>query len=423
MADLANLTKAELIEIKEKLIIEYNNYVDKKLSLDMSRGKPDKTQLNLSNRILNNLDSFISEEGIDARNYGVLDGLKEIKDLFSELLDIPASQIIIGGNSSLNLIYDSIARLFMFGSLGEPPWHKHKKIKMICPCPGYDRHFAILNEFGIEMIVVPMTKHGPDMDKVEELVKHDASIRGIVCIPLYSNPTGICYSDEVVERLAKMQTAAKDFKIIWDNAYAVHHLYNEIKLLNIIEVAKKYNTQDRILYFFSTSKVTFAGAGVAIVASGEKNIEDIKKRLAIQTIGYDKLNQLRTAKFFKNAQAVKEHMKKHAEILKPKFDIVLNYLEENFSENHLLKWETPLGGYFISVDTMNGCAKEVVRLAKEAGVILTDAGATYPHKNDPHDSNIRIAPSFAEVEELKTAVQIFGICVKIASVNKLLEQI
>jgi DNA-binding transcriptional MocR family regulator len=388
----------------------------------MSRGKPAPAQLNLSNDILSlAIDNYISRDGIDVRNYGVLDGISECRELFSDLLGIPKDNIVIGGNSSLNLIYDAFARLYIFGALGSTPWGKLDKVKILCPVPGYDRHFAICEEFGFEMINVPMTENGPDMDMVERLVKEDESIKGILCVPLYSNPDGVCYSDDTVERLAKMSTAAEDFKIFWDNAYAVHHVYDEVKLLNIFDACARYGTTDRILYFFSTSKVTFPGSGVALVASGDKYIEDIKKHFGKQTIGYNKVNQLRTYNFFKTADGINAHMKKLGAMLREKFDIVLDKLDSEFTDTDLLTWHKPKGGYFVAVFTMDGCAKETVRLAKEAGLTLTAAGAPYPYGNDPHDSCIRIAPSYPSTEELTQAIDLFCICVKLAAVNKLLK--
>ena len=310
----------------------------------------------------------------------------------------------------------------MFGKLGSTPWSKLDKVKVLCPVPGYDRHFAICEEFGFEMINIPMDNNGPDMDMVEKLVKEDDSIKLMLCVPLYSNPSGVCYSDEVVERLAKMETAAKDFTIIWDNAYGIHHVYSETKLANIFELAGRYGNADRILYFFSTSKITFPGSGVALIASGDKAIAEIKRRFGIMTIGYNKINQIRTYSFFKTPGGMMEHMKKLGAMLREKFDIVLNKLDEEFGDNDLLTWTKPGGGYFISVDTLPGCAKETVRLAKECGLILTDAGATYPYKKDPNDSNIRIAPSYPTVEELEKAIEVFCVCVKLAAVNKLLKE-
>lgn len=413
----------ELLKAQQKLISEYDRLKSCNLSLDMSRGKPAAAQLDLSNGILTlQLDSYINCEGNDVRNYGILTGIKECRHLFAELLGIKEDNIIIGGNSSLNLIYDSIARYFMFGKLGSTPWSKLDKVKVLCPVPGYDRHFAICEEFGFEMINIPMDNNGPDMDMVEKLVKEDDSIKIMLCVPLYSNPNGVCYSDEVVERLAKMETAAEDFTIIWDNAYGIHHVYSETKLANIFELAAKYGNEDRILYFFSTSKITFPGSGVALIASGDKAIAEIKRRFGIMTIGYNKINQIRTYSFFKTPEGMMEHMKKLGAMLREKFDVVLNKLDEEFDDNDLLTWTKPGGGYFISVDTLPGCAKETVRLAKECGLILTEAGATYPYKKDPNDSNIRIAPSYPTVEELKKAIEVFCICVKLAAVNKLLKE-
>lgn len=413
----------ELVKAQQELISEYDKIKSCNLSLDMSRGKPAAAQLDLSNGILTlQLDSYINCEGNDVRNYGILTGIKECRHLFAELLGIKEDNIIIGGNSSLNLIYDAIARYYMFGKLGSTPWSKLDKVKVLCPVPGYDRHFAICEEFGFEMINIPMDSNGPDMDMVEKLVKEDDSIKIMLCVPLYSNPNGVCYSDEVCKRLAKMETAADDFTIIWDNAYGIHHVYSETKLANIFDLAAEYGNEDRILYFFSTSKITFPGSGVALIASGDKAIAEIKKRFGVMTIGYNKINQIRTYSFFKSPEGMMEHMKKLGAMLREKFNVVLNKLDKEFSNNDLLTWTKPGGGYFISVDTLPGCAKETVRLAKECGLILTDAGATYPYKNDPYDSNIRIAPSYPTVEELDKAMDVFCICVKLAAVNKLLKE-
>lgn len=408
------------MEEKQLLEKKYADYVGQKLKLDMSRGKPASTQLDLNNDILSTLETYITEDGTDARNYGVLDGLSEAKKLFSELLNIAPANMIIGGNSSLNLMYDAMTRLFLFGTEGELPWCKLDKVKFLCPSPGYDRHFAICEDLGIEMITVPMHEDGPDMDYIESLVKEDASIKGIWCVPLYSNPQGICYSDEVVDRLASMQTAAKDFRIFWDNAYGVHHIYDEVKLKNIFEAAHAAGNENRVYYFFSTSKITFPGAGVALIASSLSNIAEIKKHMSIQTIGHDKLNQLRTVNYFKNADGIRVHMKKLGNELRPKFEIVLNTLEQELAGTGLLSWTKPQGGYFVAVDTLPGCAKETVRLAKEAGVVLTGAGATFPYQNDPQDRNIRIAPTYPTVEELQKAMELFCVCVKLAGVNRLL---
>ncbi len=422
MMSLASNTKAQLLELEKKYALQYNALKDRNIALDMSRGKPSGDQLNLSNGILTEpLDNYMTEQGIDARNYGILDGISEVKHLFGKLLDIPEANMIIGGNSSLNLIYDSMARLYMFGSLGSTPWGKLDKVKILCPVPGYDRHFAICEEFGFEMINVPMKKDGPDMDMVESIVKTDASVKGILCVPLYSNPDGTCYSDETVLRLARMETAAEDFKIFWDNAYGIHHVFKQVSLYNIFDACRRFNTENRILYFFSTSKITFPGSGVALVAAGDDYIKEIKQHFGRQTIGYDKLNQLRVFHFFKNVDGMLAHMSKLADELRPKFNIVLETLRHEFSDNDMLKWVKPLGGYFVSVNTLPHCAKETVRLAKEAGLVLTNAGATYPYGNDPMDSNIRIAPSYPTCDELEKAMELFCVCVKLAAVRKALE--
>lgn len=422
MINYISCSKEELLE--EKILLEktYESYVSQQLKLDMSRGKPAGTQLDLNNDILNTLETYITEDGLDARNYGVLDGIPEAKKLFSDLLGLRKEQIIIGGNSSLNLMYDTFIRLLLFGTRSNTPWCKLDKVKFLCPSPGYDRHFAICEDLGIEMITVPMHEDGPDMDYIESLVKEDDSIKGIWCIPLYSNPQGICYSDETVERLAKMETAAKDFRIFWDNAYGVHHIYEEKQLKNIFEVAEACGNEDRVYYFFSTSKITFPGAGVALMAASEANVAEIKKHMGIQTIGHDKLNQLRTVKYFKDADGIREHMKKLGNELKPKFDMVLTTLEKELAGSGLLSWTKPNGGYFVAVDTLEGCAKETVALAKRAGVTLTGAGATFPYGKDPKDQNIRLAPTYPTLEELKVAIELFCVCVKLAGVNKLLAE-
>ena len=421
MKTLASLSKAQLIGMEKKLSDQYNDFKSRNITLDMSRGKPSGDQLNLSNGILTApLENYITEQGIDARNYGILDGIDEVKRLFSDLLDIPCYNMIIGGNSSLNLIYDAMARLYMFGSLGSTPWGKLDKGKILCPVPGYDRHFAICEEFGFEMVCVPLKKDGPDMDMVESMVK-DPAVKGIMCVPLYSNPDGTCYSDETVMRLAAMETAAPDFKIFWDNAYGVHHVFKQVSLMNIFDACRQFHTKDRILYFFSTLKITFPGSGVALVAAGDEYIREIKRHFGRQTIGYDKINQLRVYNFFKDVDGMLSHMAALAKELRPKFNIVLETLNQEFEDSDMLQWKKPLGGYFVSVNTMHGCAKETVRLAKEAGLSLTNAGATYPYGNDPDDSNIRIAPSYPTCDELEQAMELFCICVKLASVRKALE--
>jgi aspartate/methionine/tyrosine aminotransferase len=422
MGQITQYSKEELKQLEGELLAAYDEYVKAGLNLDMSRGKPAPTQLDLANGMFDALDSYITKDGLDARNYGVLDGIPEMKELFSDAFEIPADQLIIGGNASLNLMFDAMMRFMVFGTEGHTPWGKLEKVKFLCPAPGYDRHFGITQRLGIEMITVPMTEAGPDMDIVENLVAEDDSIKGIWCVPKFSNPQGICYSDETVKRLASMKTAAADFRIFWDNAYGIHPIFEDVKVLNILDEAAKAGNPNRPLYFASTSKITFPGAGVSFVAANPEMIEEIKGIMTYQTIGHDKLNQLRHVKFFKDAQGLKNHMQLLADAMRPKFEMVLNMLEEELGGTGLLTWVTPKGGYFVSVDTLEGCAKETVRLVKEAGVVMTGAGATYPYKNDPKDTNIRIAPTYPTVDELKQAMEIFCVCVKLAGVQKLLEK-
>ncbi len=427
MKEITAYTREELKELEEKLAEEYAAWKEKGLSLNMARGKPAAAQLDLSSEMLTRgLESWKTEDGLDARNYGVLDGIPECRRLFGELLGIPSDQIIIGGNSSLNMMYDMMARLCLFGTQGEKPWkfweYEGKPVKFLCPSPGYDRHFTICEALGIEMIPIRLLEDGPDMDEVERLAASDERIKGIWCVPLHSNPQGVCYSNRVVERLALMKTAAPDFRIFWDNAYGVHHIYEDVPLKDILEACREAGNENRVYYFFSTSKITFPGAGVALVASGLGNIAEIKREMSAQTIGHDKLNQLRHVQYFKNAEGVREHMRALAGELRPKFDIVLEKLEEHLDGTGLMTWSRPKGGYFVSVDTLPGCAGETVRLAREAGVTLTGAGATYPYGKDPKDSNIRIAPSFPVPEELEQAMDLFCLCVKLAGVRKLLNE-
>lgn len=422
MTEFAEMSKEELEQAKEAADRDYEELKARNLSLDMSRGKPAPSQIDHANGMLKEMTDYHTKAGMDVRNYGVLDGIPEMKELFSELLDIPAGQLIVGGNASLNLMFDAVMRLFVFGTMGEKPWGRLDKVKFLCPSPGYDRHFTICETLGIEMIPVPMTEEGPDMDMVEELVGSDTSIKGIWCVPKYSNPQGICYSDETVDRLASMKTAAKDFKIFWDNAYGVHPVFEDVKVKNIIDACEEAGTKNRPYYFFSTSKITFPGAGVSLIASSEENINEIKKIMGAQTIGYDKVNQLRHVQFFKNAEGLRAHMQVLAECMRPKFETVLKYLNKELAGTGLAVWEEPKGGYFVSVDVYPGCAKEVVRLAKEAGVVLTGAGATYPYKKDPKDSNLRIAPTYPTVEELEQAMELFCVCVKKAALHKLVRE-
>ena len=404
--------KEELVSLKAK----YDEYVSEHLSLNMARGKPCTAQLDLSTGILEAglLKNYKAEDGTEVRNYGVLDGIPECKRLFSEIMSVPAENIIIFGNSSLNIMYDYIAQCMISGA-GDKPWCKCDKVKFLCPVPGYDRHFSILESFGIEMINIPMNPDGPDMNLVYEYIK-DPRVKGLICVPMYSNPGGVTYSDEVVEKFAAMKPAASDFRVIWDNAYCVHHLCEDHdELLNVFEAAKKYNSEDMFIEVSSTSKITLPGAGVSALAASANNIAQIKKRMTCQTIGYDKVNQLRHASYFVNLDGIKAHMKKHAAIIAPKFDIVLRMFSENISD--FASWTSPKGGYFISLDVKPGCAGRVVKLCKEAGVVLTGAGATYPYKKDPEDKNIRIAPTFPDTDELIKAVEILCVCVKIATLE------
>ncbi len=423
MSDFKSLSKEQLNAIINELQNRYEVFKAQNLKLDMTRGKPCTEQLDLSMDMLDIKSSELkkADDGTDARNYGGLDGLPEAKALFGEMLGVAANEIIIGGNSSLNLMYDAVSRAMLLGIMGSTPWCKLDKVKFLCPSPGYDRHFAICELFGIEMIIVDMKQDGPDMDAVERLVSSDDSIKGIWCVPKYSNPDGITYSDEVVDRFAALKPAAKDFRIFWDNAYCVHDLTDEPdQLKNILAACKAAGNPDMVYMFASTSKISFSGAGVAVMAGSVDNMNYIKKSLTIQTIGHDKVNQLRHVKYFKNMDGIKAHMKKHAEILKPKFDTVLDILEKELAGKNIASWNKPNGGYFISLNTMDNCAKEVASMALEAGVVLTKAGATYPYGKDPQDRNIRIAPTLPPIEELKKAIEILAICVQLVSAKKLL---
>ncbi len=418
------MTKEQLAAEKAQLEKAYNEHKAKGLKLDMSRGKPAPVQLDLTKDMMTILgtDDYKTEGGMDCRNYGVLDGIPEAKAMFAEMLDVKPENIIVGGNASLQLMYDTIIRALQLGVLGsEKPWCKYDKVKFLCPVPGYDRHFAICQSLGIEMINVEYKEDGPDMDEVERLVASDESIKGIWCVPMYSNPTGLTYSDEVVKRMAALKPAAKDFRIFWDNAYCVHHLSDDHDtLLNIIDECAKAGNPDMVFEFTSTSKISFPGSGLAVMAASKANIDFVKSQMTYQTIGFDKLNQLRHVRFFKNADGIKEQMKRHAAIIRPKFEAVLEILDKEIAPVGAGSWKSPKGGYFISFDGFDGTAKRIVSLAKEAGVVMTGAGATYPYGKDPKDKNIRIAPTFPTVEELRAAMEVFCVCVKLASVEKLL---
>lgn len=425
MSDYLKMTPDELKKELEGVKAEYESLRILHLSLDMSRGKPSAENMDISQKmfdLVGNTTGFKNIDGIDCRNYGGLDGLKELKKLFSKIFGISSEQIIVGGNSSLNLMFDTIAQGMTHGMGGEP-WIKQNKLKFLCPVPGYDRHFAITEYFGFELIPVEMNADGPDMDAVEELVK-DPSVKGIWCVPKYSNPDGITYSDEVVKRFARLEPAAKDFRIMWDDAYAIHDLYDEgDKLLNLYDECVKAGHPDLPIIFASTSKVTFPGAGVAAIAASPNNVLMLKNRMKYQTIGPDKLNQLRHARVFATFEDLKIHMKKHADIIRPKFETVLSAFNEYLSDKNIARWTSPLGGYFISLYVLEGCAKRVEQLCANAGLILTPAGAAYPYGIDPKDSNLRIAPSYPCVEEVKVAAKLLCVAVKYAALEKLIENV
>ena len=422
---LKDKSKQELLELRAQLQKEYDAFKAKGLKLDMSRGKPGADQLNLSNGLFDavtkaDYDRNLFTHPIDYRNYGSLTGIEELRKIFSDMLEVPAENIIVCGNSSLNLMFDYITQCMLSGVDGSHPWCKEEKVKFLCPVPGYDRHFAITEYYGIEMLPVPMTGKGPDMDAVEALVK-DPAVKGMFCVPKYSNPTGETYSAETVERIASLKPAAPDFRIIWDNAYIIHDLKNETdRLENIFSALERHGNEDMVVEFVSTSKISFPGSGVACIAASTNNIEAIKRRMQFQTIGHDKLNMLRHVIFFKSLDGMKAHMELHKAILAPKFKAVEDEFERSLGGLGIAEWTKPNGGYFISLDVMPGTAKEVGRLAKEAGVVLTTVGATYPYGKDPEDKNIRIAPSFPPVDELELATKLLCVCIKLAAVEKLL---
>lgn len=426
MKSYQEMSKEELVELKQTLESQFEDVKGKGLKLDMSRGKPSVSQLDMGMGILDTLNSqsdMSSADGFDSRNYGVFDGLSEAKELMAKMVGVSKENVVVYGNASLNIMFDTVARSMTHGVLGSTPWCKLDKVKFLCPVPGYDRHFAVTEYFGIEMINVPMTTEGPDMDLVEKLVGEDAAIKGIWCVPKYSNPQGFTYSDATVKRFAALKPAAEDFRIYWDNAYALHHLYEDKQdsLLEILEECRKAGNPDRVFEFCSTSKVSFAGGGVSALISSEANLAQVKKQLSFQTIGHDKINQLRHVRYFKNLDGLKDHMKKHAEIMRPKFETVIEILDKELSGLGIGSWTAPRGGYFISFDALKGCAKAIVAKAKEAGLVMTGAGATYPYGKDPQDSNIRIAPSYPTPEELAVAADIFVLSIKVVSIDKLLE--
>lgn len=426
MAAYKDLSVEELLELKEGLEKEFEEVEDKGLKLDMSRGKPSTEQLNLSMGLMDVLGSqseLVCTEGVDCRNYGVLDGITEAKQLLADMMEVPKDNIIIYGNSSLNVMYDQIARSMTHGVMGGTPWAKLDTVKFLCPVPGYDRHFAITEHFGIEMINVPMTADGPDMDVVERLVAEDEAIKGIWCVPKYSNPQGITYSDETVRRFAALKPAAEDFRIYWDNAYAVHDLYENDRdvLLPILPECEKAGNPDIVYEFCSTSKVTFSGAGISAMGMSDTNRQDMLKQMSVQTIGHDKIKQWTHTRYLKNMDGVRAHMAKHAALIRPKFEAVDAVLSREIKPLGIGSWIRPKGGYFICFEAMEGCAKAIVAKAKEAGIVMTSAGAPFPYGIDPKDSVIRIAPTFPNLEEMQQAAEVFACCVKLVSVEKMLD--
>ncbi len=426
MRPYREMSKDELTEQQAELTKQFEDAKGMGLKLDMSRGKPTSAQLDMTMGLMDVLNSdsdMMTMDGVDTRNYGLMDGIIEAKHLLADVMSVPAENVIVYGNSSLAIMYDTISRSVTHGVMGSTPWCKLEQVKFLCPVPGYDRHFAITEHFGIEMILIPMTPEGPDMDLVEKYVNEDPAVKGIWCVPKYSNPQGISYSDETVRRFAALKPAAEDFRIYWDNAYAIHHLYEEKQdqILEILSECEKAGHPDMVYEFCSTSKIAFSGSGIAAMASSPANLADVKKTLTLQTIGHDKVNQLRHARYFKNVEGMMAHMKKHADILRPKFEAVLSVLDRELGGLGIGEWTRPLGGYFISFDAMEGCAKAIVEKCKEAGVVLTGAGATFPYGKDPQDSNIRIAPTFPTSEDMAKATDIFVLCVKLVSVEKLLQ--
>ena len=421
------LSKEELLTLKAELNAAYEDAKGKGLKLDMSRGKPAVNQLDMTMDyldVVNSQSAMKAEDGMDVRNYGGLDGIPEAKKLIADILEVKPENVIVCGNASLTIMYDTVSRAMTHGILGNTPWCKLDHVKFLCPVPGYDRHFGITEHFGIEMINVPMTPEGPDMDLVEQYVENDPAVKGIWCVPKYSNPQGITYSDETVHRFAKLNPAAEDFRIFWDNAYGIHHLYEDKQdyLIEILMECKKEGHPNMVYKFGSTSKISFPGSGIAAIATSRNNLEDILKQLKYQTIGHDKVNQLRHVRFFKNIHGITEHMRKHAASLRPKFEMITDMFDKELGGLGVGTWYKPKGGYFITYETLDGCAKNVVAKAKKAGVVMTPAGAPFPYGKDPKDSVIRIAPSYPSLEDLTTAAEIFVVCVKLASIEKILEE-
>ncbi|WP_444657824.1 aminotransferase class I/II-fold pyridoxal phosphate-dependent enzyme [Caproiciproducens sp. R2] len=426
MLQFLSMSDSELSKVKADLQSRYDQFKAQGLKLNMARGKPATDQLNLSMKMLDTLNSgsdMHSSTGDDCRNYGLPDGLPELRELFAEMMGVDDHNIIVGGNSSLNMMFDAVSCAMTHGFAGCEPWGRQGTVKFLCPSPGYDRHFAITEYFGFELITVPMLATGPDMDVVEKLIADDAAVKGIWCVPKYSNPTGITYSDETVRRFAALKPAAKDFKIFWDNAYCVHDLTDTPDtLLNLWHECRKHNNIDLPIFFASTSKITFPGAGIAAMGASESNLAVLREHYSFQTIGPDKLNQLRHIYFLKDMDGVMKHMAKHRALLEPKFRTVTNSLASELGGKGVAEWTNPNGGYFVSVDVLDGCAKRVVSLCREAGVTLTGAGATYPYGKDPNDRNIRVAPTYPPVAELEQAMELFCICVQLAAAEKLLSK-
>lgn len=420
---LAEMNQLKAQEIYKQAKFDYDNFVSQKLSLNMTRGKPCKEQLDLSNELLTAIDKeddFALANGDDLRNYGGWNGIEEMRKLFSEMMDVPAENIVLGNNSSLQMMYDAVAQGFTHGFSGCKPWGQQNEIKFLCPAPGYDRHFAITEFFGFKLIPIEIFEDGPDMDEIERLVSSDETIKGCWCVPKYGNPTGVVFSDETVCRFANLKPAAKDFRVFWDNAYCVHHLSDAPQnLLNVYEESLKNGTEDYFFYFASTSKITLPGAGISAMGASENNIAEIQKRMSFQTIGPDKLNQLRHVKFFEKSGGVEEIMNKHKDILAPKFDLVKKIFNDELDELGIAKWNDPKGGYFINLDVMKGCASKVVQLCKDAGLVLTPAGSAYPYGKDDDDTNIRIAPTFPPMSELDKAVKVLCAAIKIAAYEKM----